>query len=158
MDRVFDSGPTNVLSQVHPHLRNPLNALGLATLIMCLIQLINLASTTALVAILSLSTLALYVSYIMPTTFFLIRKLQGDSIPYAAFQLGRWGIPINIFAIGYCIYIAIFLPFPSEQPVTWANMNYGGPVLLAVILFALCDWFLSGRKRFQVPTAKHGSY
>ena len=52
---------------------------------------------------------------------------------------------INIFAICYGIFISIFLPFPSFQPVTWGNMNYGGPLLGAVIVFALCDWVVSGR-------------
>lgn len=30
-------------------------------------------------------------------------------------------------------------------------MNYGGPVMGAVIIFALLDWVIGGRKRFQVP-------
>ncbi len=126
---------------------------------MCLIQLLNIASTAALEAILSLSTLALYFSYIMPIVFFLITRLTNPAaIPSAPFQLGRWGVPINVFAIVYAVFIAIFLPFPSFQPVTWGNMNYAGPVLGAVIIFALCDWFITGKKRFQVPTSRHDLY
>jgi choline transport protein len=116
-----------------------------------LLNLINLGSTTAFFAILSLNTLALYISYIIPMVFLVMTKLRGDHIPYGPFHLGRWGLPINIFAIIYAIFIAIFLPFPPFLPVTSVTMNYGGPVMGFVILFALADWFISGRKRFQVP-------
>ena len=125
---------------------------------MALVQLLNLASTAALEAVLSLSSLALYFSYIMPTLFFLLRRLRGEPVIPAPFQLGRWGIPINIFAVLYGTFISIWLPFPSFQPVTWGNMNYCGPVLGAVIVFALCDWFISGHKRFAVPTSRHDLY
>jgi hypothetical protein len=33
-------------------------------------------------------------------------------------------------------------------------MNYAGPLCIAVILFALLDWFTTGRKRFVVPTGE----
>jgi hypothetical protein len=32
-------------------------------------------------------------------------------------------------------------------------MNYAGPVFIAVIILALGDWFTTGHKRFEVPTA-----
>ena len=37
-------------------------------------------------------------------------------------------------------------------PVTAKNFNYAGPIMGAVIIIALADWFISGYKRFQVPT------
>jgi choline transport protein len=141
-------------NQVHPTLRIPLNALGLVTIVVMLLNLITIGNTTAFFAILSLNTLALYISYIMPMVFFTLAKLRGDSIPFGPFRLGRFGLAINIFAIAYAIFIAIFLPFPPIVPVTAANMNYGGPVMAAVILFALLDWVISGRKRWKGPTER----
>jgi len=136
---------------VHPTLRIPLNAVGLVATVVVLLTLISVGNTTAFFAILSLNTLALYISYIIPMIFFTLAKLRGDHIPFGPFRLGRLGLPINIFAIVYAIFIAIFLPFPPFVPVTAANMNYGGPVVGAVILFAILDWFISGRKRFKGP-------
>lgn len=123
----------------------------LVTFVVMLLNLINLGSTTAFFAILSLNTLALYISYMIPILFFIMAKLRGDLIPYGPFQLGRFGLPINIFALVYALFISIFLPFPPYVPVTAASMNYGGPVMGFVIIFAIVDWFITGRKRFQVP-------
>jgi choline transport protein len=123
----------------------------LVTFIVMLLNLINLGSTTAFFAILSLNTLALYISYIIPILFFIMAKLRHDPIPYGPFRLGRFGLPINIFALVYAIFIAIFLPFPPFVPVNSTTMNYGGPVMGFVIIFAILDWFVNGRKRFQVP-------
>lgn len=117
-----------------------------------LLNLISIGNTTAFYAILSLNTLALYISYIIPMIFFTLAKLRGyPHINYGPFQLGRFCLSVNIFAIVYAIFITIFLPFPPKVPVTSANMNYGGPVMGAVILFALLDWTISGRKRFVAP-------
>jgi choline transport protein len=123
----------------------------LVTVIVMLLNLINLGSTTAFFAILSLNTLALYISYIIPILFFIMAKLRNDDIPYGPFRLGKFGLPINVFALVYAIFISIFLPFPPYMPVTAATMNYGGPVMALVIFFAVADWFVTGRKRFQVP-------
>ena len=143
--------------QVHPRLKIPLRSLALVTILSCLLHIINIGSTTAFNAILSLTTLALYISYLVPISLILLRKLQGRLPAYGPFRLGRWGIPINLFAILYGLLIVIWLPFPPRLPVTASNMNYAGPVMLGVIIIALVDWTISGHKRFSVPTKKaHG--
>ena len=139
-------------------MRVPLNALGLVTTIIALLMLVNLGSSTAIFAILSLSSIALMLSYILPIIFFTLTRLRGDHIPYGPFRLGRWGLPINLFAIAYGIFIFIWLPFPPYMPVTSTNMNYSGPILGGVIVFALLDWFTWGKRRFVIPTDKVGSY
>lgn len=120
-------------------------------IIVCLIGLINIASTTAFNAILSLATLSLYISYLIPIVIFALRKLQDQPIPYGPFRLGQAGLYINLFAIVYGVFICVFLPFPPEQPVTRINMNYSSPVFFFVLLFSLCDWFMRGRKTFTGP-------
>ncbi|KAK5730374.1 hypothetical protein LTR15_000311 [Elasticomyces elasticus] len=139
-------------SRVHPTLHIPLNALGLVTIIAALLGLINIGNTTAFNAILSLATMGLYLSYVMPLAFVLIRKLQGRHPNYGPFRLGIWSIPVNIVGLAFGIYMVIFLPFPSVLPVTGATMNYAAPILGFIMLMALGDWFVSGRKRFEVPT------
>lgn len=141
-------------NKVHPKLRVPLNSLWLVTIVMVLLSLINIGSTTAFYGIISLSLLALYLSYVIPIVFIVLRKLSGQRIVYGPWNLGRWGLVINLFAIFYGIFIIVFLPFPPTLPTTVGNLNWSGPVLGFVILFALADWFVSGRKRFRVPMDK----
>lgn len=122
-------------------------------LICCLLALINIASATAFNALISLPTIALYISYGIPILFMMIRKLQNRHPVYGPFKLGRWGIPINMFSLAYIIYILVFLPFPTILPVTAVNINYAGPLVGAVILIAIGDWYVTGKKRFRVPTS-----
>ena len=119
--------------------------------VVVLITLISVGNTAAFFAILSLNTLALYISYLLPMIFFLLVKLRGDEIPYGPFRMGKYGIAVNVFAIIYATFIAIFLPFPAQLPVNAASMNCGGPVVGIVILFAISDWFISGKKRYSGP-------
>ena len=129
-----------------------MRALGLVATICILVGLITIGNTAAFFAIISLSAISLYISYLFPISFFLLRKLGGRHPSYGPFKLGRLGIPINIFAVCWCTFVIIWLPFPSILPVTAANFNYGGPIMAAVIIIALLDWCISGHKRFQVPT------
>ena len=79
----------------------------------------------------------------------MLRKIRGQHINYGVFKLGRYGIPINLIALGYLIFVVIWMPFPTTLPVTGTNMNYAGPLFGAVIIGALLDWFISGHKRFD---------
>jgi choline transport protein len=119
--------------------------------ICALLAIINIGSNTAFNALVSLPLIALYISYFIPTLFILIRKLQGRHPQYGPFKLGRWGILINLFAIIYILFVLSFVALPTILPVMAVNMNYAGPLVLAVILIALLDWVISGRHRFDVP-------
>lgn len=116
-------GPfSQFFGRVHPKLRIPINALAFVSVIIVLLQLINIGSSTALFAILCASTLGLYLSYVLPLIFFTLAKLRGAQIHYGPFTLGRWGLAINVFAICYAVFIIIWLPFPPYMPVTRENM------------------------------------
>lgn len=141
--------------QVHPTLKLPVNALFLLGSIVTALSLIYIASATAFNALISLQALALHVSYFFPILFMLIRKLRGPTPPYGPFKLGTIGVPVNIFALAYLIYVVIWMPFPQILPVTKDNMNYAGPIFGAVVLGALGDWWISGKKRFQMPVIRY---
>jgi choline transport protein len=139
--------------KIHPKFRMPLNTLSLITFITFVLSSIYIGSTTAYNAIVSLSSIGLHVSYVLPILFIMLRKIRGPSIAYGPFKLGRWGVPINMFALFYLIYVIIWMPFPTILPVTGPNMNYAGPILLAVIICGITDWFIGGHKRFEFPVA-----
>ena len=133
----------------------PLNALTLICVICFILSLIYIGSSTAFNAIMSLVAIALHVSYVLPIGFILLRKICGPPIAYGPFKLGRWGGPINLFSLVYLLFVIIWIPFPTELPVTASNMNYAGPILLIVIFGAIADWVISGHKRFRFPVARY---
>ena len=137
--------------QVNPHYQIPIRAIVLVSAIVVVLSLIHIGSTTAFTAILSLSTLSLYISYLIPITIFILCKLRKEAIQYGPFRMGLLGLYINIIAIVYGVFICIFLPFPPERPLTKANMNYSSPVFVFVLLFSLGDWLVRGRKIFIGP-------
>jgi choline transport protein len=60
---------------------------------------------------------------------------------------------INTLSLMYIMYILSFVALPTIRPVTSTNMNYAGPIVLGIVVVALCDWTISGRKRFVLPEA-----
>lgn len=142
--------------KVHPSLKLPLNALILIGTCLILLAIINIGSSTAFNAFISLPAFALNISYFFPIFFLFIRRFtSSEPIPWGPFHLGFWGPIINLGAMCYIIFVLIWMPFPSFLPVDGLTMNYAGPIVGAVILGALFDWCVSGRKRFQVPIARH---
>jgi choline transport protein len=75
----------------------------------------------------------------------------NEKIVFGPWTLGRWGLFINIYAIIFGIFVAVFVPFPIMIPVTAENMNYSGPVFLGFILLLLLDWFVRGRGTYIGP-------
>lgn len=119
-----------------------------------LLGLINIGSSTAFNAIISLAVVGLYISYLIPIVLHVVRRFSGPRIPYGPFKLGKFGLPINIFAICYSLFTSIFLFFPPYQPVTAENMNYACVVFGGVVLFAIFWWFVRGRKTYVGPVER----
>jgi choline transport protein len=129
----------------------PVRAVCLVCFTVLLLSLVNIASTTALSAILALTTSSLFISYVIPVILMARKRIRKEHITFGPFTLGRWGLAINIYAIVFGIFICTFVSFPTEIPVTATNMNYSGPVFLGVSVLLICDWVIRGRGRFTGP-------
>jgi choline transport protein len=140
------------LSKVDSKRHVPLRAIATTSGFLILLGLLNIGSTTAFNAIVSLGTVALYISYLMPIGLMLYRRIvQPESLPYGPFRLGKLGISLNVVSVVYTIYVSIFLLFPPYQPVTAQNMNYAPVVLGGVLVLSAIWWFVGGKRRFVSP-------
>ncbi|KAJ5915495.1 amino acid permease [Penicillium verhagenii] len=140
---------------IDPVYKIPLRALSLVASCMFALSFIQIGSTAAFNAILSLSTLGLYISYLIPLVLLVMKRFMAPhDIPKGTFTLGKFGLPMNLLAILFATYFSIFLPFPATLPVTAENMNYAGPVLGFIMLFACVDWLVRGRHKWQGPTMR----
>jgi choline transport protein len=116
-----------------------------------LLSLLNIGSTAAFGAIIALSSLALYFSYFIAISCMLYARFQPNPVQLGGWNLGRYGVYVNAFALIYTVWVMIFLPFPTTLPVDGVNMNYCGPIFAAVLIFAVSLWFLRGRKHWPGP-------
>ena len=114
-----------------------------------LLSLLNIASTAAFGAFIALSSLGLMTSYSIAIICMLRARFRKQPIHFGSWTLGRWGLPINIFALMFTFYIIIFLPFPSTLPVTGQNMNYALPIFVFTTVLALGLWFFWGEKHWK---------
>lgn len=106
----------------------------------------------ALDAVVSLCTIAAFASYTLPIASFTWYKLTHKDVEYGPWRMNKvFGLLVNVFALCWCLFFVIVLPFPPEMPVTAANMNWSGPIFLAVTLLLTADWFLRAHKRYHGP-------
>lgn len=147
-----DGGLPQYFGHVDRVQRVPLRAVILATIIASLLSLLSIGSSTyiAFSAIISLSTLAVYLSYAIVLACVLHARLKGHFEP-GPWNLGRAGTLINMLGLIYTIYIMVWLPFPNYLPVTAANMNYCGPVFGAIMVGVVTLWFFRGKKYWDGP-------
>ncbi len=76
------------------------------------------------------------------------RSYYRAAAAYGGWNLGKLGVPVNIFAVIYTAYVMVFLAFPSFLPVAGDNFNYALPIFAFVFLVALDLWFGWARKNW----------
>jgi choline transport protein len=145
----------------------PTRSIALVGIVIALLSLINIGSSTALNAILSLSTIALYTSYVIPITCLIFMRfrvkqkvydsaaghaeISEEKLVFGPWNLGRWGLWINIYGAVYATLLIPFMALPTTLPLSAKTMNYGGPVFGLVLLFAGIDYVVRGKMSFVGP-------
>ena len=131
----------------------PVNAVIIVWLFTVLLSLITLGSVVAFDAIISLPSLAFMFTYLVSVSCLTWRRYFGPPLPPSPWTLGRFGGPINIIAIMYCVYIIVFLPFPTAIPVTAVYFNWAPVIFGGVMILALLYYFAYARKYYKGPVA-----
>ncbi|KAF5024835.1 hypothetical protein F66182_3074 [Fusarium sp. NRRL 66182] len=133
----------------------PVRALWLQGSVMALIGILYTFASTVLEAILSVSTIALTVSYGMPI---LVLLLAGrDKLPPGEFSLGKLGPVINWVSVVYCVVTTIFFFFPSEPNPPAAEMNYAIAVFGIMLIITLVFWVIKGRITYMETEEAQGN-
>jgi choline transport protein len=99
---------SRIFARVHPKANIPINALCLVAASLGILALINIGSSTAFNAFISLPALAFYISYFFPIFFLFLRRfsLKGPArIAWGPFKLGKAGPVINVAAMAYIIFV-----------------------------------------------------
>ncbi|PNY22493.1 Choline transport protein [Tolypocladium capitatum] len=132
----------------------PARALWLQAVIISLVGVLYLFANTVLQAILSVSTIALTVSYAMPIVTLLV--VGRDKLPPGEFSLGRLGPLINCVSVAYCAVTTVFFFFPTQPNPAAGDMNFAIAVFGVMLVVAVGFWVVQGRKTFMQTGAMAG--
>ncbi|KAL1986674.1 hypothetical protein VTN96DRAFT_5879 [Rasamsonia emersonii] len=135
------------LSRVDRTWKVPARALWLQGALIALVGVLYLFTNTVLEAILSVSTIALTISYGMPILALLV--VGRDKLPPGGkFRLGRLGPVINWISVIYCCLTTVFFFFPGEPDPPASDMNYAIAVFGVMLVVAVGFWFVQGRRTY----------
>ncbi|KAL9091371.1 MAG: hypothetical protein Q9159_001455 [Coniocarpon cinnabarinum] len=141
------------IAKVSKRFQVPLNAIWITMAVNIVLCLINLGSNLAFNIIIGISVVGTTATYIISIACLLSARFRGDELPPARWSLGRFGAPINIFAIGFASMMLVFSFFPVSVPVDPSTMNWTIVVIGAVLGFALVSYAIQGRKIYKGPVA-----
>jgi choline transport protein len=117
----------------------------------CLLTLIIIGSAIAFNILISLGNISLYSSYIIVMGCILRKRLLGEPLLHARFDLGRAGIFVNGIAFSYLAVAIVFTLFPSvpnPEPIAmnWACLMFG-----CLVIFSVVYYYLKGRYNYVGP-------
>jgi amino acid transporter len=88
----------------------------------------------------SISTIALYLAYVIPIWLNFRRRLPAGDTPW---NLGAFGPTVNVIAIVWCVFIAVVFVLPPNELTLWT--------MAGVALLMTLYWFAGARTRFAGP-------
>lgn len=122
-----------------------MNALILVTIVQMLLGLINLGSTSAFTAFVSVGVQALQLSYGIPIAISLFTK--REQVLKARWNLGNVIGPIvNVIAVVWIAFELVLFSMPTALPVTEITMNYASVVLVGFGAIAAVWYLVHSRK------------
>lgn len=121
-----------VWSRVDSRLGVPVWALVLVTVLQMLLGLINLGSSSAFTAFVSVGVIALAISYAMPISISMWN--QRAQVRHARFRCGNaLGWVVNVVAVAWITFELVLFSMPTALPVTEVSMNYASVVFVGFL-------------------------
>lgn len=133
----------------------PIWALTLTTVVQMLLGLINLGSSSAFLAFVSVGVISLAVSYGIPIAISLFhgrRDVNG-----ARWTMGSTvGWVVNVIALLWIIFEMILFSMPTVLPVTEVSMNYAIVVFFGFMAMSATWYAIHARKVYKGPPESDG--
>ncbi|KAI9730485.1 MAG: hypothetical protein M1818_008180 [Claussenomyces sp. TS43310] len=143
------------LARVNTRLGVPVWSLLLVTTVQMLLGLINLGSSSAFTAFVSVGVIALAISYAIPISMSMWYK--RSQVSQARFNCGHTlGWIVNIVAILWIGFELVLFSMPTALPVTAVSMNYASVVFVGFLAISAVWYGLYARTSYKGPPASDG--
>jgi amino acid transporter len=127
----------------------PLNVVWLGVAVAFVMALTSLGSQVAFQAMVSVTTLGLYIAYALPV-FFRVTTARKSFVP-GQFHLGRYGLMVGWMAVVWVATVTVLFSLPVAYPVAKETFNYTPVAVGGVLLLSLVAWVFHARFWFQGP-------
>ncbi|MGH3790488.1 MAG: amino acid permease, partial [Pseudonocardiaceae bacterium] len=125
--------------RVSPQTGTPIRT-GIAVGVLAIaVLLINLGNPAAFAAVTSTSVVIVYLAYLLVTVPALGARL-GRRLPpmhQGGFSLGRWGLPVNLFAVAYGTAMLVNIAWPRQAVYDPAGTSWVLQYLALLFVVAL---------------------
>lgn len=131
---------------MHPTLDVPVWSVIATSTAQAIFCAILYGSSTAFSTVLSVATIGLYVSYLVPIV---VAIFNRDRMLVGYYHMPKKiGIAVNTIASLYLTFASVFFFFPTALPVTGDNMNYAIVAFgIVTVIGSLC-WFGGGKNTY----------
>ena len=131
----------------------PIWALLLTTLVQMALGLINLGSSSAFLAFVSVGVMALAVSYAIPIVISLVYARR--EVALARWNLGH-AVAVNVVAVAWIVFEVVLFSMPTALPVTEVTMNYASVVFVGFGALSAAWYAVWARKVYKGPPESDG--
>ena len=107
--------------------------------------------------LIAFGTAAIYVSFLMTALAALIARVRGSWEPAGLVRLGRWGLVINVLAVGWLAFETVNIAWPRESLAPLDAPFYqvwAAPLLLALIAAVGGAYLLLARPQRALPPSR----
>ncbi|KAA6408204.1 MAG: amino acid transporter [Lasallia pustulata] len=140
------------LAHVDPKRQLPVRAIVFSCVCTSLLALINIGSSVAFNAIISLNLVSLMLTYMTSIGCVLLRRIRHpELLPRARWSLGRWGVPVNIGGLAYSTHAFFWCFWPNATPVDVTTFNWALVMFWGLAVIALVYYWVKGRHVYKGP-------
>lgn len=129
----------------------PLNAILVSLTVAALLSLINLGSSVAFNAILSIGVAALLSSYLVSISCVVIMRLKYQPLLSRRWSLGKWSLPLSLIGLAYLSIVFVRALVPIGIPVRLENVNCALAVYGGVAIVASLDYVFFATHTYVAP-------
>ena len=142
------------LARVNPIWQVPGNSILVSCFFTVAMSLINIGSTVAFNAVLSLGVVALMTTYGISISCVLLKRIRGEPFIPARWSLGKAGIYVNAIAMMYIAQSFFWSFWPNGYEPTAQTFNWAVVLFVGVMGIASLEYFVHAKKYYEGPVMK----